>query len=569
MHPDVEELRPKLKEILYDCAVEIRATKAALFLADTPGHFELVTEFGFRGAIRETADVNDPIVDRCGRGRSAFFVNGLAAEPRFSEILFESSTDRLLVAPLYARGKLIGLIDMRDKGGKQPFEKPDLEKAQAIAERLVELFANKNIFGHRVITLSNVAQETAPQEREAERPAMAGTRAVPPAVPPPLEAPPLAPATAAAPPLRTRSARSTGRPEGPGLATLVLDARNAASRIVAPVPETIHESEVTAVREALRSVLLIPGAVIAMFSAFGHLGGLQEIAGRSGVTEEAQRMVQSKLNVWLSRRGEGGGYVRVSVSTPFGTVTPPLAAGQVQKVFTAPLKVADLKGLYLTVVFEGNPERAAHELLGVLHSHLQLVIESAIERRKGAELRVRTAEMLVEPDLSRFPELRRHSEAVAELAESLARYLALSPAEVENARIVGLVHDCGMRLLDYSRLYRKHDLTQEELGFLREHPAVSASLVEPLLGSEIARAVLCHHERVDGRGYPNQLQGDEIPLLSRIVQICDAWVAMTDAETYQPPQAPANALSVILQAAGSQFDAGLASRFNEMIRARG
>jgi hypothetical protein len=563
VHPDVEELRPKLKEILYDCAVEIRATKAALFLADSPGHFELVTEFGFRGAIRETADVNDPIVDRCGRGRSAFFVNGLAAEPRFSEILFESSTDRLLVAPLYSRGKLIGLIDMRDKGGKQPFEKPDIEKAQAIAERLVELFANRNIFGHRFISLSNVAQETAPGEKDSERAPVATQ-----AISAPLDAPPLAPPAASAPPLR-RSARPTGRTEGPGLATLVLDARNAASRIAAPVPETIHESEVAAVREALRSVLLIPGAVIAMFSAFGHLGGVQEIAGRADVTDEAQRLVQSKLNVWLSRRGEGGGYVRVSVSTPFGTASPALAAAQVQKVFTAPLKVGSLKGLYLTVVFEGSPDRAAHELLAVLHGHLQLVIESSIERRNGAAIRMRTAEMLVEPDLSRFPELRRHSTAVAELAESLARYLALSPAEVENARIVGLVHDCGMRLLDYSRLYRKADLTQEELGFLREHPAVSAALVEPLLGAEIARAVLCHHERVDGRGYPNELQGDEIPLLSRIVQICDAWVAMTDPETYQAPQTAATALSVIVQAAGSQFDAGLAGRFNEMIRARG
>jgi hypothetical protein len=563
VHPDVEELRPKLKEILYDCAVEIRATKAALFLADSPGHFELVTEFGFRGAIRETADVNDPIVDRCGRGRSAFFVNGLAAEPRFSEILFESSTDRLLVAPLYSRGKLIGLIDMRDKGGKQPFEKPDIEKAQAIAERLVELFANRNIFGHRFISLSNVAQETAPGEKDSERAPVATQ-----AISAPLDAPPLAPPAASAPPLR-RSARPTGRTEGPGLATLVLDARNAASRIAAPVPETIHESEVAAVREALRSVLLIPGAVIAMFSAFGHLGGVQEIAGRADVTDEAQRLVQSKLNVWLSRRGEGGGYVRVSVSTPFGTASPALAAAQVQKVFTAPLKIGSLKGLYLTVVFEGSPDRAAHELLAVLHGHLQLVIESSIERRNGAAIRMRTAEMLVEPDLSRFPELRRHSTAVAELAESLARYLALSPAEVENARIVGLVHDCGMRLLDYSRLYRKADLTQEELGFLREHPAVSAALVEPLLGAEIARAVLCHHERVDGRGYPNELQGDEIPLLSRIVQICDAWVAMTDPETYQAPQTAATALSVIVQAAGSQFDAGLAGRFNEMIRARG
>src|SRR5215203_6153015 len=139
-----------------------------------------------------------------------------------------------------------------------------------------------------------------------------------------------------------------------------------------------------------------------------------------------------------------------------------------------------------------------------------------MQRGAAASLQLRIAEKLLEPDFSKYPELRRHSEAVSKLCESFARHLALTPAETERARIVGLVHDAGMRLLDYDRLYRKRDLTPEELGFLREHPSVGAALVEPLLGPEIARAVLSHHERYDGRGYPHDLQGEEIPLLSRI-----------------------------------------------------
>ncbi|MDQ3283851.1 MAG: GAF domain-containing protein, partial [Acidobacteriota bacterium] len=157
MHADVEELRPKLKEILYDCAVEVRATKAALYLFDGTSKFELVTEYGFRGGIRATADENDPLIDRCGRARTPFFVNGLAAEPRLSELLYEAGTDRMLAAPIYARGKLIGVVDMRDKAGKQPFEQPDVPKAQRIAERFVELLRDKPIFGHRFIALSNLS----------------------------------------------------------------------------------------------------------------------------------------------------------------------------------------------------------------------------------------------------------------------------------------------------------------------------------------------------------------------------------------------------------------------------
>ncbi len=561
MHAEVEELRPKLKEILYDCAVEVRATKAALYLFDGNTRFELVTEYGFRGSVRASADFNDVLVDRCGRGRTPFFVNGLAAEPRLSELLYESATDRLLAAPLYSRGKLIGIIDMRDKAGKAPFEQPDVMKAQAIADRMVEVLADKAIFGHRFIALSNLSGAHAPAP---------ATTAAPAATQPPPQQPPQA---APAAPVATPTPAPAPAPEAPkravaGLATLVIEARTLASRIaVASSPESLTEMELAAARDVLRSILLIPGAVAATFSAYGHLGGVQEMSARTSLSDEAKNLLQSKLNVWLTKRGEAGGYIRTSVLTPFGTSGAAISANDIQKVFTAPLAAGSLKGLYLTVAFSANPDRVAHELLGVLHGHMQLVLEQSLQRNALASFRARAAEKLVEPEFTKYPELKRHAHLVSKMSEGFARHLGLQPAEVENARIVGLVHDCGLRLLDYDRLYRKRDLTQEELAFLREHPSVGAALAEPLLGSEIARAVLCHHERVDGRGYPNELSGDEIPLVSRIVQLCDAWIAVTDPETYQQPESTDAARATIMRAAGSQFDAELAQKFVEAVRA--
>jgi hypothetical protein len=569
VHPEVDELRPKLKEILYDCAVNIRATKAALYLYDGTSRFELVTEYGFRGAVRDVADFKDPIIDRCGRGRTPFYVNGVGAEPRFSQILFEASTDRLLAAPLYSRGKLIGLIDMRDKAGKLPFENEDVPKAQSIAERLVEVFADKNLFGHRFITLSSSESDAGRPSARASRPAeavAAPAASAPPVAPAPAPAPP--PARAPAPPPAAPVARPAEvRSHVPRLATLVIEARTAAGRILTAAPAvSLSEAEVTAARDVLRAILLIPGAVAATFSAFGHLGGVQELAARSTLTDEARNLIQSKFNVWLTKRGEGAGFVRTSVTTPLGTSGPPVTAADVQKVFTAPLQVASLRGLYLTIVFNGNPDRLAHELLAVLHTHMQLVLEQSLQRNTHSAVQSRIAEHLLEPDFTRYPELRRHSELVSRLCESFARHLALTPAEVEQARIVGLVHDCGMRLLDYDRLYRKQDLSTEELGFLREHPSVGAAMIEPLLGPEIARIVLCHHERVDGRGYPHELHGDEIPLVSRLLQLCDAWLTITDPDSYQNPEPPTTALATLTNAAGTQFDAELTGRFVEMMR---
>jgi HD domain/GAF domain len=572
VHADVEELRPKLKEILYDCAVDIKATKAALYLFDGTSRYELVTEYGFRGATRHVFDEHDAIVDRCGRGRTPFYINGVGAEPRFSELLFESSTDRLLAAPLYQRGKLIGVIDMRDKAGKLQFDQTDIPKAQTIADKVVALFSEKNIFGHRFIALSRLSgQHEAAIESPSGEPVISAAPPVrekpnvpPPAPPPPAPPAPAAPAVAAPKPPRKDSGAFV-----PRLATLVIDARNAASNILVPSSsESLSENELTTAREVLRSLLLIPGSVAATFTAFGHMGGVQEIAGRSSVTEEAKNFLQSKFNMWLTKRGEAGGFLRTSVITPFGTTAPPVTANDMTKVFTAPLAVGSLRGLYLTVAFNTVPDRIAHELLAALHNHMQLVLEQSLQRGAIATTRGRIAEKLVEPDFAKFPDLRRHTDAVARLCESFARFLQLTPAEIENARLLGIVHDCGMRLLDYERLYRKKDLSPEELGFLREHTNVGAALVEPLLGVELARALLCHHERVDGRGYPNELHADEIPLLARILQLPDAWVAMTDPGTYQPPMPADAAMATITRSAGSQFDAELAARFVEMLRSQ-
>ena len=137
MHPDIDELRPKLKEILYDCAVEIKATKAALYLLDPAiRKFELVTEYGFRSAIPQSANFNHPIIDRASRGRTPFYVNSVGADPKLSQLLFDAASERLLVAPIFSRGDMVGLVDMRDKAAKAPFEQSDVPKAQTVVEKI-------------------------------------------------------------------------------------------------------------------------------------------------------------------------------------------------------------------------------------------------------------------------------------------------------------------------------------------------------------------------------------------------------------------------------------------------
>src|SRR5207247_1429159 len=160
---------------------------------------------GFRSAIRQTASSNDPMVERCSRGRSPFFVNNPASDPRLSELLFDSPTERLMAAPLFSRGQLIGFLDIRDKRQKEPFDQQDVEKAQTIANRIIGLFANKNLWNQRFITLADAG---------------------------PVPIPRAAPARAA----DSQSARPAGEP-APRHADIkiISDAHAAVSRIMSPV----------------------------------------------------------------------------------------------------------------------------------------------------------------------------------------------------------------------------------------------------------------------------------------------------------------------------------------------
>jgi HD domain/GAF domain len=579
VNPEVEELRPKLKEILYDCAVEIRCTKAALYLFDGASKFELVTEYGFRsGGIRPSADENDPFVDRCGRGRTPFFINGLTIDPRFAERMYEAATDRLLAAPIYMRGKLVGFIDSRDKAAKQLFDQADVAKIQKIADRIAAVFANKNVFGLRFITLS----DTDEQAGAISIPATAAAQADLPALGAGTEQKPVQPGRPSAPPEQVRTAPQPAlrlppqagpaqaparREDAPSVAALVADARASASRLVGPVvPESIGEQEVAAASGILSKILGINGAIVVSFAAFGHMGGVQQIASKGTLTGETLNYLQSKLSGWLAKRGDPAGSLRTTASTPLGTPMPPIEPSHIDKVFTAPVAAGSLRGLYLTVGFAEAPDRAAHEMLAMLLDDLQVVIDGSMTRAALHRLRLRVAERLVEPEFAKVPELRRHTEAVVARTDQFSRVLGLLPADAETLRLAAIVHDAGMRYLDYATLYRKKGLSDEELALLREHVFVGAAMAEPLLGHEVARAVLCHHERFDGRGYPNELRGEDIPLIARVLHICDAYESMVNPESYQPPDTPAAALALIERGGGTQFDKALARRFVEMMR---
>lgn len=541
MISDLQQIEPELKQILYGCVEHVQATKAALYLPSshdlTDKTFEVVTSYQFNDSQRKLVKSSDDLVDRLLIKRVPFFVNGVATDQRFSELLFRQGTDRLLAAPLFARGRLIGFIDMRDKAGKRPFDVPDLAAAQQIADGVIDLLGHKNLFGLAPLKL----MEMPPQRMEPDPPERAIVR--------PSE-----------PQVVVLKPRDLSAEAAKAIATAreIISKRQLAA---APPKRILSEQDFEVVRLLLPAALAIPGAVLACFSAIGHANNPQSIVAIATVTDDAMEMLQRHLQAWLTRKNHPLNTApRPQLIYPFGIQVVPVSAAGISTILSAPVNAQVVEGLVLTVAFERTPEAQAQRGLHIFLRQIEQSVESAIAATVSRNDRQVVAEKLLEPDFNRYPDLVEHSRQVAEICQRFAIKLDLSPAQVETIRLAALVHDVGLRLLDYDRLYKRPNLTAEEMRALAEHPVVGAAIVEPLLGGEIAQAVLRHHERPDGKGYPSRLSGNQIPLSARIIAVVDAWVAMT-SNMYQPSLSREESAARMQQGTGTQFDASLVARF--------
>ncbi|HEV7240070.1 MAG TPA: HD domain-containing phosphohydrolase [Thermoanaerobaculia bacterium] len=541
---EVKSIEAQLKQILYSCVEHVQATKAALYLSTSRDlnekRYEIVTSYQYNVGDRKIVTANDDLVDRLAVKRTPFYVNGLNSDHRFAEMLFRQGNDRMLAAPIFSRGRLIGFIDMRDKAGKKPFDSPDVDAAQKIVEDMIKVLAKNNLFGLAPIAL---VEDQLP----------------PATMPTPRGIPALTLPSAAAP------AKEPSRPEGvfSADATRAIEAarqfmsRRQLSRETGT--RMLNDVDLDSVRVILPAVLAIPGAILGVFSAIGHVNNPQLMVARHTITDAAVERLQAHLEAWLKRTNQTRLLMRPQIIYPFGE--PFAEIGALGPTFSAHVNVFSVEGLVLTVAFDHQPDAQSQRSLKTLLRQLEQTVESTISSASGRSERALIAERLLEPDFTKYPDLAEHSREVAVIAQRFARALDLPPAQVETIRVSALVHDVGLRLLDYERLYRRPSLTPEELRGLAEHPVVGAAVVEPILGADIAQAVLRHHERVDGKGYPSHLSGQQIPLAARVLQIADAWVAMTSRETYQTPISPDQAAKRLREGAGSQFDAVLVERF--------
>jgi putative nucleotidyltransferase with HDIG domain len=214
------------------------------------------------------------------------------------------------------------------------------------------------------------------------------------------------------------------------------------------------------------------------------------------------------------------------------------------------------------------PTLAAQRLL-----HLYQQEKEATRRLATANLRLLTANarfatglvaMLEESD----PYTAGHSLAVATYSRDIAVRMGLSDDDVDLVHLCALVHDIGKYRLPKSVLEKEGPLTLDERRLMEKHPEYGEELlrkVEVEDHGRIGKIVRHHHERMDGEGYPDRLPETEIPLLSKIISVADAYNAMTSKRSYRDAMPSKVARLRLAQAVGSQFDTSVVAAFEAIL----
>ena len=161
----------------------------------------------------------------------------------------------------------------------------------------------------------------------------------------------------------------------------------------------------------------------------------------------------------------------------------------------------------------------------------------------------------------------QHSARVAQYAAVLARELGMSEEEIEQIRTAGILHDVGKVGVADAVLLKPARLTEDEFLEMQRHSTLGRDIVQGAGMPEIAEWVLYLHERWDGRGYPHKLEGEDIPLASRVLSVADAFEAMTSSRLYRRGMAVEKALDELERSAGQQFDPTVAQMMVDLVRA--
>ncbi|MGD8702962.1 MAG: response regulator [Desulfosarcina sp.] len=166
---------------------------------------------------------------------------------------------------------------------------------------------------------------------------------------------------------------------------------------------------------------------------------------------------------------------------------------------------------------------------------------------------------------ARDPYTEQHSNRVTRIANTLCQAMGASQEEQDILNVAGQLHDIGKIGIRDDILLKPGRLTEDEFRIIKEHPVIGANIVERLgLWDREKTIIRCHHERFDGKGYPDGLAGEQIPMLARILSVADVYDAIASDRAYRKRMEEDKILQIMYGGSGSQFDAGVIDTFRSL-----
>ena len=296
----------------------------------------------------------------------------------------------------------------------------------------------------------------------------------------------------------------------------------------------------------------------------GDINGLKIINDAFG-SEEGDRVLQSVANRIQTVIGPSGSCARLG-GDEFGILIPRCSKEEAYRLVAIIQESSSYgQAIELSLSFGAEVKVDASESL----QHIFNSAENSMNRSKLSEspsARSKAVHTIISTLHEKNKREEFHSRRVGDLSAQLGQAYGLSTKEIQELKTVGLLHDIGKIAVDESILNKKGKLDQKEWEAIRRHPEIGWKILSAAgeLG-EFASIVLAHHERIDGRGYPQGLTGEQIPLAARMIAIADAFDAMTATRSYKEAIGENEAASELKRCAGTQFDKHLAQVFVEQV----
>jgi HD-GYP domain-containing protein (c-di-GMP phosphodiesterase class II) len=250
--------------------------------------------------------------------------------------------------------------------------------------------------------------------------------------------------------------------------------------------------------------------------------------------------------------------------------TDSIVSQHITSAMCAPLESRGeiLGAIYVDTVGKANAfDESQLELLGAIAHQAGVAIERARLLDEIAERLYETVQTLVAAIEAEDPYTHGHSERVMRYALAVGHAMRLSDEELQHLRMASLLHDIGKIGVRDDVLNKPAGLTEEERALFDKHPGIGAGILGHIRKVDpVVQAVLHHHERWDGAGYPDKLAGERIPLLARIIHVADAYDAMTTDRPYRARAPESKAVAELRDRAGVDFAPAVVDAFLQCYR---